>query len=358
MRVTIERLTLTLSALVAAATLFRPANDVAHAAPSYAAEGSNARRDRVATATVASDSNVPDWLFPIPPRPAPGAVPTVYDSVMPVRLPRVRVAFKESQLHNLFFAPDWDPSAHPTMPAVVARGRQPVLFACAYCHMPDGAGRPENVPLAGLPAAYIVQQVADMKSHARSTAWKGVPWAPFANMLKAAEGATDDEVREAAEYFSSLKPRQRTRVVERKSIPRVEPVLGIHAMARGGGTEVLGNRLIEAPLDIARHDHRDPYLGYVAYVPVGSIARGQMLSLKPMNDLQQVCGSCHGPALQGVGAIPPLAGVSPGYIVRQLVGFKSGARATPASAPMIAIASAMSLDDMIAVASYAATLKR
>ena len=343
MRVRVGRWALGLSCVAGSAALLRNTAFVAEAAPVPAG---------------VSDSTVPTWLFPSPPAAAPGTAPVVFDSVKPVHLPRVRVAFTESKLHSLFFAPDWDPSAHPAMPAVVAYGRQPVVYACAYCHMPDGTGRPENAPLAGLPAAYIVQQVADIKSHARSTAWTGAAWVPFVNMLRVAENATDAEVRDAAEYFARLKPRQRTRVVETRSIPRVDPVTGIYALVRGGGTEALGKRLVEVPLDIERHDHRDPYLGYVAYVPVGSIARGRALTMKPMNELKQVCGSCHGPALRGAGAIPPLAGLSPGYVVRQLLAFKTGARATPAGAPMRIVANALSLDDMIAVSSYVATLKR
>jgi hypothetical protein len=41
------------------------------------------------------------------------------------------------------------------------------VFACGFCHLPNGLGRPENSSLAGLPASYIVQQVADFKSGAR-----------------------------------------------------------------------------------------------------------------------------------------------------------------------------------------------
>jgi len=46
----------------------------------------------------------------------------------------------------------------PPMPRIVAHGRDDA-WACAYCHLPNGQGRPENAPLAGLPAAYIVEQV-------------------------------------------------------------------------------------------------------------------------------------------------------------------------------------------------------
>src|SRR2546427_13286230 len=55
-------------------------------------------------------------------------------------------------------------------PPVVAQGRKPDVFACGFCHRADGPGGPENSALAGLPAAYIVQQMNDYKSGARRTA--------------------------------------------------------------------------------------------------------------------------------------------------------------------------------------------
>jgi cytochrome c553 len=51
--------------------------------------------------------------------------------------------------------------------------------------------------------------------------------------------------------------------------------------------------------------------------------------------------------------VPPLAGRSPSYLLRQLIAFRTGARATPASAPMQAVAASLNLDDMIAAAAYA-----
>jgi cytochrome c553 len=42
-------------------------------------------------------------------------------------------------------------------------------------------------------------------------------------------------------------------------------------------------------------------------------------------------------------------------MMRQLLAFKTGTRASPAGAPMRAIAAALALDDMIAAAAYAGT---
>lgn len=344
MRITIGRFVVGAVCTLGAVTAFR--------------QSASASEPAVWPRSSAIDTTVPAWLFPsAAPRPA-AAPPVAPDSVTPIHLPRVHVAFTESQLHNLYFAPDWDPATHPAMPQVVAHGRPPALYACAYCHMPDGSGRPENAQLAGLPAGYIIQQVADMKSHARAAAWKSGTWVPFENMRKVAEAAADSDVAIAAQYFSRLKPRQRTRIIEASLIPHSVPATGLYTLSTGAGTEALGHRLVEAPMDVERHERRDPYVGYVAYVPVGSIARGKKLTTKPMNDAKQVCGSCHGPALRGLGVIPPLAGSAPGYVVRQLMAFKTGARSTTASAPMQIVAKNLSLDDMIAVAAYAATLKR
>jgi cytochrome c553 len=67
------------------------------------------------------------------------------------------------------------------------------------------------------------------------------------------------------------------------------------------------------------------------------------------------CASCHGPSLRG-GVAPPIAGRSPSYIMRQLVAFGTGARAGAASAPMRATTSSLSLEDMVALSAYVASI--
>ena len=338
MRGTVGGVALGLSCLVGAAAIGPRRNDVAHASQLLA---------------VATDSTVPEWLFPRPPAGPAGVI----DTSALRHIPRSAAAFVESRLHDLFYAADWFPSSHPVMPDVVRLGRKPALFACAYCHQPDGSGRPENVQIAGMPAPYIVQQLADMKSRTRTTAWHGAVWVPADNMRKVADAATDEDVAIAAAYFASLKARRLVRVVEASRIPRARPVVGIYARDAAGGTEALGDRLIEMPNDFERHELRDPYVGYVAYVPRGSVARGRALASKLVSSAGQHCGSCHGPLLRGVALVPRLAGQGPGYLIRQLLAFRSGDRSTPIDAPMRAVASTLSLDDMIAVAAYAATLK-
>jgi cytochrome c553 len=58
-----------------------------------------------------------------------------------------------------------------------------------------------------------------------------------------------------------------------------------------------------------------------------------------------------------VGLVPPLAGRSPSYLLRQLVAFHTGARATAATAPMNEVAARLTLEDMVAAAAYAGSRK-
>jgi cytochrome c553 len=234
----------------------------------------------------------------------------------------------------------------------VIKGQKARVAACGYCHLPDGSGRPENARLAGLNAEYIVQQVLDMKSGARNGAGPA-NFPPSVNMRAVADSVSLEDLRAAARYFSQLKPHRRSRVVETTKIPRVEPLLGVYAKSETRDSEPLGHRLIEAAQDAKRHELRDPRTAYVAYVPPGSIKAGQRLATQGRADGLKSCVSCHGPQLRGVGPVPRIAGQPPSYILRQLVAFKVGSRATEQGELMQDVASRLSLDDMIAVAAYA-----
>lgn len=204
-------------------------------------------------------SEVPSWAFPSPAPTPPAAI----DSVLQLHVPRSLATYTAAQVRDRLAVPDWHPEGHPRMPSVVAIGRKPGLYACAFCHLADGAGRPENAMLAGLPAAYIVQQVADIKSSARRSAWLG-PYLPSDAMRTVADSATAAEVAAAARYFARLRPRQRARVVEVDSIPRVSAALGLYFPAPEGGVEPLGRRLIEVPADPECHELRDAHVAYIA----------------------------------------------------------------------------------------------
>ena len=64
-----------------------------------------------------------------------------------------------SRINDTFNAPDWHPADHGPLPEIVANGRKPKVIACGYCHTPTGQGRPENAGIAGLPEAYIKEQL-------------------------------------------------------------------------------------------------------------------------------------------------------------------------------------------------------
>ena len=110
--------------------------------------------------------DLPAWAYPVNP---PDFKPTPDDGSIR-RVPGSTAGFTLTQLRDLFRAPDWHPKDHLRMPAIVAEGRKPNVFACGFCHRADGPGGPENAGIAGLPYEYIVQQLADYKSGARASA--------------------------------------------------------------------------------------------------------------------------------------------------------------------------------------------
>jgi len=303
----------------------------------------------VALAVSQKPSDVPLWAFPGSPTDS-----TLADSTRLHRVPNSGARFTLPQVVDRFAPPDWHPSGHPPMPDVVAHGRSPNLFACAYCHLPNGMGRPENATLAGLPEDYIVVQLAAFRSSARRNPSPG--WIPGNSMHAVATNATEAEVAAAARYFSGLRFTPRARVIEAARVPRTRQAGFVYALIPGTGTEPIGSRIVEGPRDFERHELRDDGMTYVAYVPPGSIKRGRSIARTGANGLVIACVTCHGATLAGIALVPPLAGRYPTYLVRQLLAFKTGARSTPASQPMQAVVARLSVEDMIAVAAYAATL--
>ena len=191
-----------------------------------------------------------------------------------------------------------------------------------------------------------------MRTRTRHSA-SPVPYAPGIAMQQIADSVTDAELEAAARYFARVRARRASQVVEADSVPRTMPLNGLSTLLAGTEREPLAGRLIELPLELRRHELHDPMAEYVAYVPRGSLARGRALAAGDPAHGVKGCMSCHGPSLRGVGLVPPLAGRSPSYILRQLVGFRTGARATPASAPMQEVAGRLSIEDMVAAAGYA-----
>ncbi len=248
----------------------------------------------------------------------------------------------------MYNIPDWRPDMHPPMPKIVQFGNKDTqVRACGSCHLPTGTGHDESAFVAGLPAPYVIRQMADWKNGNRKFG---------GTMVAMAKVITDAEIKDAAEYFASLKPRPWIRVVESDVVPRSFIGPGNKRLAHpAGGTEPLGNRIIEIPEDEEAVVYRDPISGFIAYVPKGSIAEGETL-VKTGGGKRVACVTCHGHTLQGLGEWPALAGRHPNYIVRQLWNLQNGDRVGSSATLMKPVVDRLSVDDMLAIAAYAASL--
>lgn len=294
---------------------------------------------------VAHGDERPDWAFPVTDKvPPPGVV---RDDGQPKTAPDSDKSYTRKQIDDLFNAPDWYPNMHPPMPQVVAHGNGTTVRACASCHLPTGTGHDELAYVAALPVGYFVRQMADYKSGAR----KG-----SGSMTTIAKAITDDEVKSAADYFASVKPRPWIRVVEADIVPKTYVGPGNKRLRLpGGGTEPIGNRIIEIPEDENVVLNRDPRMGFIAYVPKGSIAKGEALVTSGGGGKTIQCPICHGQALKGLGEVPPIAGRQATYIVRQLFSIQDGSRSGPSAALMQAVVEQLSVDDMLNIAAYTAS---
>jgi cytochrome c553 len=292
----------------------------------------------------------PRWAYP---ENNPGYKPPADDG-QPVRVPNSTAGYTWSQLRDRFIAPVWHPKDHPPLPDVVANGRKPDIFACGFCHRADGPGGPENADLAGLPKSYIIQQMSDFKRSARGTAVPGR--SPPTLMIGLSKPIADAEVEMAAAYFSSLQPRKRIKVVESDTAPKTYIAGLVWSAAESGEREPLGERIVEIPDDLVRFESRDPRSTFTAYVPVGSLARGEALVTNGGPGKTVQCATCHGSDLKGLGPLPSIAGRSPSYMFRQLYEFGHGQRTGEWSPLMVQVVSNLDQHDMLAIVAYLASL--
>jgi len=292
---------------------------------------------------------LPVWAYPVNP---PGLKPAPDDGTLK-HVPDSTAAYTLTQIRDLFNPPDWHPGNHPVMPEVVASGRKPGQFACGFCHLPNGLGRPENSSLAGLPAAYIEQQVADFRRGVRRSSEPAS--LPINLMIAIAKLVSEEDTKVAAAYFSGLKPAPWIRVIETDTVPKTKVGGWMLVADDSGGTEPIGARIIEMPEDLERTELRDSASGFIAYVPRGSIRKGEALAATGGGKTTP-CGICHGADLKGLGPVPALAGRSPSYIVRQLYDMRHGVRNGSWAALMNPVVSGLTEEDMVALAAYAASL--
>ena len=287
----------------------------------------------------------PDWAFPSKP---PEAVQAPPDDGKAKQVPGSTKSYVQSQIDDPMNPPDWFPDEHAPLPQVVAHGGGKGVRACIGCHLPTGLGHPENSRLPGATAAYLLRQLADFRSGARLGKAGGA-------MVTIAKGLTEDEMTSAIGYFSGLKPVRWTRVVETDSVPKSYFKGTARLPLPDGGTEPIGNRIVELPEDMARFEMRDPHSGFVSYVPTGTLAKGEALVTTGGGGTTLPCAICHGPELKGIGDVPGIAGRSPGSIARQLYFIQTGERDGGAVALMKGVVEKLTADDILAISAYVAS---
>jgi cytochrome c553 len=304
----------------------------------------------------------PPWAYGFKDAAAPGAVPAPAPApaanVPPPdptlrSLPGSTAKFTRAQIGNRFAPADWYPGDHPQMPPIVANGKKPEVWACGLCHYPNGMGRPEDAPIAGLPVNYFIEQMHAFRDGKRKSADSRK--ANTATMAAFVKGMTDDEIRETAVYFNSIQPRPWIKVVESETAPETTTSVGLFLPIAGGKLEPLGLRIIEVPEDVeAVEVLRSPRVGFIAYVPKGYINRGAVIATTGRGKTQP-CGTCHGADLKGMADVPRIAGRSPSYLMRQMVDMRSQTRTGPGVELMKPVIAEMSNADLMAVAAFVAS---
>lgn len=269
-----------------------------------------------------------------------------------LRLPGSDGRFTEYQIHYDYGPADWYPGDHPSMPDIVAHGRQSdKIRACALCHYPNGLGKPENGPAGGLPAAYILEQLDAFRQGTRRSA--DPRKANTNEMIQIARHLTAEDMKTVSEYFSALEWRPWVKVVEAETVPKTRAgVNGLFMPLAGNETEPLGKRILEVPENPEFTERlRSPRSGFVAYVPVGSVARGEVLVTKGGGKTVQ-CALCHGADLQGMANVPGIADRPVSYLARQLSDMQQGTRQSALMKPVVAN---LNDDDVMAIVAYLAS---
>ncbi len=178
--------------------------------------------------------------------------------------------------------------------------------SCASCHGATGISAIGTFPnLAGQKDAYIVKQLADFKSGARTN----MMMAPMAANL------SEQDMADLAAYFSIQKRTSEEAVAsDDSSAPATA--------SAAGSVEIVTSTTAKG-------------------LYAGDVKAGQEKSV--------MCASCHGADGNSLIAIyPKLAGQSASYTAKQLANFKSGERVNSIMAGMVAGLSPKDMDDLAA----------
>ncbi|MBU2869490.1 c-type cytochrome [Colwellia sp. E2M01] len=201
-------------------------------------------------------------------------------------------------------------SSVTTVQAADANAGKEKSAVCSACHGPTGVSASPMYPnLAGQNDAYIIKQLKDFKSGARTDAMM----APMAANL------SDADMADLAAHFSGL------------------PSANEQAAASAGNGESTDSAVATAPAGNVE---------IVSSTPAAAIYKGDVAAGK---DKSAACVACHGADGNSLAPIyPVLAGQSANYLAKQLADFKSGERADPVMAGMVANLSPEDMDDLAA----------
>jgi cytochrome c553 len=256
--------------------------------------------------------------------------------------------FTRTQTNDGFGPADWFPNEHPQMPEIVAKGRRPDIRACALCHYPSGQGRAENASVDALPVEYFIQQLKDFAAGNRKSA--DTRKQNSAAMAAIAKAMTDDEIKAAADYYTQVPFKPWIKVQESTTAPKTRINVGLFIALDGNETEPLGDRIIEVPVNGEMTEtYRNPHSGFIAYVPVGAVKKGEALAKNGQ------CTLCHGPELKGIGPVPPIAGRSPSYMMRQMYDMQAGTRKGLWTGLMKPVVAPLSQEDLLDLVAYVAS---
>ena len=180
---------------------------------------------------------------------------------------------------------------------IAGEGNDRGATACIQCHgaQGQGQGQPPFPRLAGLPEAYLVEQMKAYREGLR----------PNATMAQIAQHLDDDEIEAVSRHYAEMEP--------------------------AGG----------------------PY-----QVPDELVEKGRQIALEGIPDRNvQSCASCHGEhGRERNPGLPPLAGHPPRYLMAQLQAYAHGVRETSLAGLMEGIIQDMEEDEMAAVSAYFASL--
>jgi hypothetical protein len=127
-----------------------------------------------------------------------------------------------------------------------------------------------------LPERYIVEQLTAFGNGNRHP--MDIRLQNPALMIDVARDLSAEQVAEAASYFAGLSPKTWVRVVETDRVPKtLIDRYGWRDLDPAGGTEAIGQRIVEVAEDEQLMNSAGPHSGIIAYEPPGSVRRGETL---------------------------------------------------------------------------------